>query len=286
MLALPKNLDGVLYNKTHRFTHLWKITRTDAEKLYFTSHNEPIEFDGQTYIPAGGAKASARQKQSGLRDQNLEFEGVITSDSITHDDLRAGRYREAEVMEHIVDWMYPWAGAILTARYWISEVKFTGAIWEAAIEGITRWIRGKVGDVYGRGCRWDLGDGDCKVTVAPYNFSGHVTSITEATLNNRNRFHTNLTQADGYFDYGLLEWDTGNNANIYSEVKIFTNADGKIGLEDNTPFSIVVNDTFNVTAGCDKKAGTCKTKFSNILNFGGFPFIPGTDKMFNTPNAK
>ena len=44
-----------------------------------------------------------------------------------------------------------------------------------------------------------------------------------------------------------------------------------------------VADTFNIIAGCDKLAATCKTKFSNMVNFGGFPFIPGNDKMIRTP---
>ena len=31
------------------------------------------------------------------------------------------------------------------------------------------------------------------------------------------------------------------------------------------------------TAGCDKRRETCRDKFANILNFQGFPFMPGSD---------
>jgi len=34
---------------------------------------------------------------------------------------------------------------------------------------------------------------------------------------------------------------------------------------------------FRVVAGCDKTAETCRAKFSNFLNFRGFPHIPGDD---------
>ena len=34
-------------------------------------------------------------------------------------------------------------------------------------------------------------------------------------------------------------------------------------------------DQFDIIAGCDKLFSTCKSKFSNALNFQGFPHIPG-----------
>lgn len=33
-------------------------------------------------------------------------------------------------------------------------------------------------------------------------------------------------------------------------------------------------DTFSVTFGCDKSMATCANTFNNLLNFGGFPYIP------------
>ncbi len=30
-------------------------------------------------------------------------------------------------------------------------------------------------------------------------------------------------------------------------------------------------------AGCDKRVDTCRLKFDNLLNFQGFPDIPGED---------
>jgi uncharacterized phage protein (TIGR02218 family) len=35
--------------------------------------------------------------------------------------------------------------------------------------------------------------------------------------------------------------------------------------------------TFTVTAGCDKTHHTCRAKFANIINFRGFPHMPGND---------
>jgi hypothetical protein len=43
-----------------------------------------------------------------------------------------------------------------------------------------------------------------------------------------------------------------------------------------------VGDTFTLTEGCDKLRTTCKLK-GQILNFGGFPEVPGTDAYFKYP---
>ena len=39
-------------------------------------------------------------------------------------------------------------------------------------------------------------------------------------------------------------------------------------------------------AGCDKVAATCRVKFSNLLNFGGFPFVPGIDTLMEVGHAE
>ena len=43
----------------------------------------------------------------------------------------------------------------------------------------------------------------------------------------------------------------------------------------------VLGESFTVTAGCDHSLATCKTKFNNVENYGGFGFIP-TKNVFET----
>ena len=38
-----------------------------------------------------------------------------------------------------------------------------------------------------------------------------------------------------------------------------------------------INDSVTVSPGCDQNPETCHTKFSNIINFGGFDAIPDKD---------
>jgi uncharacterized phage protein (TIGR02218 family) len=48
--------------------------------------------------------------------------------------------------------------------------------------------------------------------------------------------------------------------------------------------AMAVGDAFAVVAGCDKLAATCRAKFANLINFRGFPTIPGDETMVRYPN--
>ena len=51
----------------------------------------------------------------------------------------------------------------------------------------------------------------------------------------------------------------------------------------NPANSVLVTDTFSVQAGCDKSKATCISKFGNIDNFRGFPYMPGNDALTAYP---
>lgn len=260
--------------------------------MRFTDHNQNLVIpDDGTYLAAGGFSASARQRQEGLQTRNLDCVGVINSDAITQEDLRAGRYREAQIEEQAVDWRYPMAGPIYGVTYWIEEVTFDGSQWNAKVSDISRWLRVSVGDVYARNCRYDLGDTGCKVNLAAITVSASVTTID----NQRKLFRASaLTGADNKFQYGKIVWTSGDNDGLISEVKAYVSATKQLKLQLVTPFDFQIGDTFDIYPGCGKTTEYCKGTSgtqgrpwaNNLVNFGGFPTIPGTDKILQTPNAK
>ena len=91
-------------SKVKRLAVLWDIERTDGTLLYFTNHDVQLPYGGNNYEPAGGADASARRAVDALRDGSVEFRGGISSDLITQEELRQGRYRQAKITERVVVW--------------------------------------------------------------------------------------------------------------------------------------------------------------------------------------
>lgn len=41
----------------------------------------------------------------------------------------------------------------------------------------------------------------------------------------------------------------------------------------------------NFSLGCDRQLGTCRGRFGNVLNFRGFPHIPGNDFVLRYPRS-
>ena len=92
----------------------------------------------------------------------------------------------------------------------------------------------------------------------------------------------------GWFDFGVVVWETGANAGVAREIRAFTqnNSDQVIRMFLDVPKSIAVNDFARIYPGCDLLRSTCVSKFNNIVNFRGFPDIPGQDAVLDYPDAK
>jgi uncharacterized phage protein (TIGR02218 family) len=132
-------------------------------------------------------------------------------------------------------------------------------------------------------CSADLGDARCTVDLdlAAYRGSGAVT-----TLSAKSSFSASWLDgfADGWFTAGKLDFTGGANAGLSVEVKVHRKADVvSFELWQAMPQPIAPGDTFTVTAGCDKRFATCHDRFNNVVNFRGFPHIPGNDFVIRYP---
>lgn len=299
MLQLPSRFQDIIAAGCPHPAVLWDIVRVDGVTKRFTSHNRRITYDGNIYYPSNSVEASARQSRSGLKDENLSLVGAIDSVEITDHDLRAGKYRDADVIERLVDWKLPWLGVLFTNTYIIRETTYTGESWEATVSSAANQLTVQTGDYYARNCRYDLGDSRCGVDLNDYTESGTVTTVTD-----RYRFnstcsaavaHNNTGSDDNYFKGGKLTWLTGNNAGTVSEVKNFVQSTGRFNLQFKLPFDIETGDTFTVHRGCLKRLEDCMLfqdyisnpgtpAMNNRKNYGGFPTIPHTAEANDTPD--
>ena len=106
-----------------------------------------------------------------------------------------------------------------------------------------------------------------------------------ATVTDRKRFTvTGISEAaTGFFDNGLLTFSGGQNRDIAREVRAWNEISGD-EFEVTTflpfPFDFEAgspSDAFKVVTGCDKTVANCLAPYDNIVNFRGFPFVPGQD---------
>jgi hypothetical protein len=78
---------------------------------------------------------------------------------------------------------------------------------------------------------------------------------------------------NGHWALGVIQLTSGANAG-FRRVVDSNDGSGVVSLRVPLPFVPEVGDGFTLTAGCDHKMSTCLHKFSNLIHFGGEPFIP------------
>lgn len=255
----------------------WKITRRDGVVLGFTTHIEDLVISGVTYAAATGSySATTVRSTSDLAVDNLEIEAILDSAAITEADLLAGLYNYAAVELFEVNYLDLSMGKLTLRKGTIGEVSVDGPRFSAELRGMMQALQQTIGRVYAKRCDADLGDTRCSVALAGITISAAVTAVTDQSV-----FTASAVPARAG---GKLTWTSGENAGLSMEVK--TIAGSVVTLNLPMPFAIAITDTFDVYPGCDKNLSTCRGTFNNVVNFRGYPYIPGPDRALQYPDAR
>jgi uncharacterized phage protein (TIGR02218 family) len=255
----------------------WRIARRDGVVLGFTDHDEDVPLGALVCRAGTGLAGSEATSKLGLAVDGTEVSGALASDTLSEADLAAGRYDAASIETFLVDWSEP-ALNVLLATGTLGEVRREGQAFAAEVRGLADRLNQESGRRYTAACSADLGDARCTIDLSNTAFRG-TGAIT--TLSGTSTFtSTGLDAfADSWFSAGRLTWTGGANATLAVEVKRHR-IDAEtviIELWQAMPEPLGIGDAFTVTAGCDKRLETCRDRFNNVLNFRGFPHIPGND---------
>jgi uncharacterized phage protein (TIGR02218 family) len=253
----------------------WRVERHDGAVMGFTDHDKPVTFDGTTYEAASGFTASDIKDSLGLSVDNLEVNGALSSATLTDDDLAAGRYDDARIEIYRVNWSDP-SQRVLMRSGSIGEVRRSGTGFTAELRGLAHYLQQPKGRLLQLTCDADLGDARCTIDLSSPTYRGTGTIVTASS--SRRFIVTGLDAFDnGFFSRGLFAFTSGASAGLKIEVKSHLKLASAVMIElwadaEGPP---AAGDAFAVTAGCDKRIETCKARFANVVNFRGFPSMPG-----------
>ncbi|MGE3622967.1 MAG: DUF2163 domain-containing protein [Bdellovibrionales bacterium] len=279
MKPISPSLQSHLGGELTTLAYLVKITRRDGAVKGFTTFDSDLTVGGVTYKADGALTPSALESTAGLATDNLEVTGMLDGGAIAGADIAAGLYDHARIDVYACNWADLSQGAVQLRRGWLGEVAVSGGHYVAELRGLHDLLQRVVGDSYTPECRYDLGDSRCAVGLAPLTVTGAVTAVTDnASFEDGAR-----TEPAGVFNYGRLLWTSGANQGLAMEVKNWDGAAFTLWLP--MPGPIALGDGYSVHPGCDKRFATCRDKFSNGVNFGGFPHVPGVGNILKYPDA-
>jgi uncharacterized phage protein (TIGR02218 family) len=277
-----------------RWAQTWTITRTDGQVFAFTSLDRPLTFRGIEHLPCNSMLASAVELSTVVgATGNMELNGILSDSGVSEADLYNGLFDGASIEV----WMVPWdnsggeipfrlmGGVVGTNGH--GETSFNQEILTPGAQLAQRALL----ETYTPGCRYGFGtsvDPRCPVDLVALTVSGSVTgtAIPNASTTATRRIFTDSTraEADGSFNLGRLTWTGGPNAGAISEIKDFIG--GQFILWEALLSPIGIGDTYDATPGCDKSSADHLLFNADMVDFGGFPMVPGSDSILQSPDAK
>jgi len=248
-----------------------------TQVFFYTSSSRTQTHDAQSYETKAISRTDPEVEQA---DVGADKEVQITlpmSDPLVNprwiSTIPPGRDEITIFRRHASDTPTP-----ETITYWkgfIDSVSFQGegrAVIRAISEG--GLLRRQIPKRTYRGlCGHVLYDGGCKVIRSSFEFTVAVTAISADGLTlTFNSAGSISGQASDFFLGGELSKPAGDRRMVLTYVDNGGNSGSATVM---LPFSgVSIGDSLRLTAGCDHVITTCRTKFANEINYGGFPWIP------------
>ena len=294
MRTIPAALQTHLDGDGTTLCFLLKITAQNGSSFGVTSLDQAVTYDdgngSLTYSTAIGLDQSSLETTADLSVDNAEAMMLIAdTGDFTITDIEAGVLDYADFVVYRVNW------ASLSDGHYIVQTGTTGAVRNmdglaglVELRSLSQNLKQTFIELYSIGCRAVFGS---TTGLFPCNFNAaalwqNLGVLTVGAETDR------IFTADGTpaavgpngalgFAPGLVEWLTGNNAGLTSEVESVSG--DIITLRFPTSFDIVDTDTLKIRPDCAKRwTEDCIGNYDNALNFRGEPLIPLGDESSNT----
>ncbi len=246
---------------TRQPVEIYKIWR-GSTYWYYTSGDVAVTFDSQEYTPATLKRGSV-QYRGNLEASELEL--VMSKDVPVVTAYHAASpvnpaWIEIKKLFRDQD---P-ADALVVFVGMIRSVKMNGPAALARCVGIEKLLSLDIPQItYGPVCNWTLFSTECGETAASYKISPQVTVSADGKTLTAAAFGS---ESSGYFTLGSAEFGDYKSFVVNHVGTAITLMRAIPGLE--------TDDTVDVYPGCDGSLDTCRSKYSNVNNFGGFPYVP------------
>lgn len=251
-----------------------RIVPTAGSPIYLTDHPRDLVMSGHTYLSTAGYEFTGYSATAGFSPASIDIEGIAGASGVTRAAVGSGLFDGARCYVFATSWAAPvedqepiTAGifgksTLLDDRFQIGGVSLVDALNQS------------VGQTYGAQCpKAFCGQeyGGCMANLAANTVTGTLTSVSSASVFTDSA----RVEADDTFGAGTIQFTSGPNAGLKPlEIKSF--AAGVITTFEPFYYLPVVGNSYSMVRGCRKRLSDCQARVggSNILNFGGFPWIP------------
>lgn len=250
-----------------------RIVPVTGSSIYLTHHPRPLTMGGHTYLSGSGYEFTGYSAASNLSPAMIDMEGIAGLAGIGYDEISSGLFDNARAYLFATTWNNPVEDeepivasilgktTLLDKRYKIEEMALIDALNQST------------GKTYTAPCPKTFGGQEfagCKKDLAPLTVTGTLTGVTSSSIFR----DASRVEAADYFAAGTIEFTSGANAPLKPlEIKSYA-LNGTIEVFEPFHYPPAIGDTYILIPGCRKRLADCRDKWANVINFGGFSYVP------------
>ncbi len=270
--ALSSGYLAHLAGLTQSVVELYKISAVGMSLFTYTDSKEAVRYHGLTYTPYPikrekvNFSVDLRVDQTSVRlARNWGLDRAVTANLLSGAAFSITRVRK-EAPDH--DNMLLFDGEIANIASGFSEIQLRAQ----TLDFLNFLLPRREIQV---ACNWKLYDKFCSVGVTTFQSSG-VTSQASATGRILNST-TFSGETNEYYTLGYVEITSGDNKHLKRSISSHTS--DAVTVIPPFPFTLAQSTSFKVVPGCRHDIGDCEDKFNNLINYGGFPYVPKQDAI-------
>lgn len=267
--------------KKLKIADLYTFVLTSGQEIRFTSADFDIIHNDKVFSHKNaGVSRSDMSWQSGLSVDDVTIElnpgpndkvGSVTLVEAFRNGTFDGASIQLDMAFYSEGWNKP---PLILEKLFVGNVdvdEVSGSYVKLNIKSLTELLNTNFpSDVYQTACHYSLYSSGCDVSKTNYSEKCLAESGSA-----KKEIKCYLNRDDGYYQNGVIHFTSGLNINVKKSVKIQTRS--LVVLSTPLQYPPKKGDSFTISAGCDKTMSTCKSKFNNLDNFSGTPFIPNPD---------
>jgi uncharacterized phage protein (TIGR02218 family) len=257
------NKETATERKPVELYHIW----TEYDDWYYTNTDVSVLYNANVYQPAVLERGSL-EKDSQLNATKLSIAfAYMQEPAVKYIADNSVDLTWISIMRVFQDQVPIEASVIFIGH--IRDISFKGQQGQVTCIGFEYYLGKQLPRYrYQPQCNWKLFSTQCGKVRASYKQSVIVTAIQADGL--AFTCSAMVVQEDNYYRGGdveriytggkekrMLAWSSGTNLGLRFKMR-----------------DLRVGSTLDIYPGCDGAVNTCITKYNNLLNFGGFPYIP------------
>lgn len=293
MKNLPASIQTDIANNSLTWALCFKFITPAGYVFGLSTHDSDITYDGVTYV--AGADPTEFTFGSNGFISNLDISLLLSDDptmGFNRNALIGGYYDKTEFEVFIINWTNPGDRLIYQSGYIGDTQVQDRARITIELRSLSQILNEQsIVRVYTPTDPELLGSQKNGIDIADWSYEGVVTDV----VNSRNRFTISISghsANSGDFAYGEIQWTSGDNfyesttSAKFFRSEIRSNSANTVTLLASTPYPISAGDTFIIIQGYDGSLDQAVNKFDNIVNFRGFPDIPGNEQVISRGNIE